>query len=250
MWRRYIDVSLRLVVGLVLTANTAIAQDEDVPEHLNFEQFKVVVDADELEFYETLTYEWMKFVNAPAAERVVLLYEYEAELIEEARLSCSDPVYTSGRALLVNSAVSRSVLVGRDDLPSISDSNLVNGEWVLVDAFDEFDEDEKRGILDSEFEEVEPFWYEASYADLCGLQRLVQDRDNSLNWKLVNDEKLEKIHDVKLAKIYHNELSVDTWTTHVIVAEPIPEIEGDYGKYFAECRDGSSILTRNRSLCN
>lgn len=274
MWRRCIDVSLRLVVGLVLTANMAIAQDEDMPEHLNFEQFKAVVDASELGVYGTLTYEWMKFINPPSVEHVVPLYEYKAELIENVELSCSSLEYetpfvveNNKRALLVNSAVSTNVIASvsqeeRERWQSTFNDNRIgeNENWALVGAVDAvdapeksaWDRNQKESILnawnENQQESIEPFWYEAEYADWCELQELVKNSDNSLNWRRVRDGKLERLHDAKLRRIIYDEnRSADEWTFHVIVAEPIPKIKDKYVEYFAECQDGN--LVSATSLC-
>lgn len=267
MWKRFVSMSLGLTMGLVLAINMTIAQNETiVPAYLNFEQFRTVVDADKLGFYGTLKYAGMKFVNAPAAGRVVSLYEYDAESIV-VNSSCSGE-YKSEYALLVNWAVPSKAVEARWSPDMLGETTeqaewasdvweedlhkmLVDRDWILVETLSSYDSEGKlKGIIP----EPVPVWYEVPFVNACELQRSVENLDDGAwNWNQVSDDKLKRIAEYPWVNKGENHDAWPVHSTHVIVTEPISEA-GDYVEYFAECqdiafiRDGLGVPAT--SLCN
>lgn len=207
MRKRRVGVPSGMFVGFLLVMNVAIGQDEvQAPAHLNFEQFSTVVRADEVSFLTTLKWAGMILVNAPAADRVVTLYEYEAGSMGLG--DCSESGYSSDHALLVNWAIPATAMIAALEEAGVSlDSEqwdlsrgapqaLGDGEWVtvgtLVATLDSHNIDE--GYWSEVFPEPSPVWHELPFASSCGLQETVATLDDSaLVWQPVLDQKLKAI---------------------------------------------------------
>lgn len=252
MWKRCIGVSLRLVVGLVLMTNMTIAQDRtDVPRYLNFEQFKTVVNADDLGFFGTLRYAGMQLVHAPAAKRVSSFYEYEAKSITDSE--CSNDKSGDDYALLMNWGVNFKEIEGTplyNNLLNIkregksTEENLravlKNRDWVPIEILFSYNKEEGNKII-SEFEPI-PIWHEMKFDNSCDLKRSIMDRnDIILTWKPVLNDKLKKIG--------KDQNKRTAYSTYVIVTEPISDVENEV-EYLVECEDTDSVPVPDISLCN
>lgn len=110
MWKRFVDVSLGLVMGLALTMNMAISQNiTDALEYRtsSFGQLRTILNVNELSFFWMIKYAGMRLVNAPAAERVLSLYGYamDSTLCNYVNsTNRSDDVYSQPALLVIRSA--------------------------------------------------------------------------------------------------------------------------------------------------
>ena len=268
MLKRRVSVSLGMFVGPLLVMNVAMGQGADqAPAHLNFEQFSTVVHSDHVSILTTLKWAGMRWVNAPAADRVVTLYEYDAGAIT-ALEACSESGYSSDHALLVNWAIPTTDTmtaladagVGLNSQPSNYSEDLQaalgGGDWVtvgnLVTTLASYEIDNQ--LWEGRIPQPSPVWHELPFVNSCRLQETVANLDDSaLAWQPVLDQKLKEIAELAVVGDGEYAGTPSVISPHVIVTKAI-EGPVEHEQYFAECWDvafvQSALAAPPTSVCN
>ena len=250
MPKRLLGVAGAMAVALSLLAEGASAQvDITAPAHLNFEQFKKVVDSDDLGFFTSLKWAGMKFVNSPVADRVVPVYEYNTDSIRSS--VCSREAYNSDHALLVNWAVPVSEAIEAVRLAGVDltlkpeefnknlEEALADDDWVTVDVLSRTLDSYNVEYQASEVRIPEPkaVWYEVPFVNTCQLQETIDNLDTfKFSWRPVLDAKLKEITRFPAIESGSYDGSLAVAPAHVFVTYPI-EGAVETVQYWAECGD-------------
>lgn len=254
MRTKTLGLCISLIVAHLFTGSSAFAQspaDQTVPEYLDFSQFETIVPADRLGFFDSLKWAGMKFVNAPAANRIVALYEYDARGAIEGT-SCSDKRFQSHHALIVDRKVS-----AREMIEIVEETTLSDGACQQVDIVAELNRNQwvskktLTAILDecpqlsNSVPEAAPVWYELSFSNSCELRDILSDLDyDTVVWSPANDPKLRSIVESRATSTDSNNAS----GPRVIVTDRFFAASSQK-RYFAECRFLADPQTDNLSLC-
>ena len=217
------------------------------PNYLDFGQFSHIVDSDEVGLWTKLKWAGMKYVDAPNANRVVSIYEYDANAISEGQ--CTDEPRDKTHALLVNWAIENEELarIIEDNGWQMLPASLSDTEWVTKDQLDSLAMSEHASDFDwsALAESFHPVWDEVWFANSCDLQRTVSRVADAnfvgLQWQPVSDDRLRWVADVYGI----DNLFADDPPGKVIVADKVFE-HRDVDHYFAEC--GAS--TAPDTLCS
>lgn len=223
--------------------------------YLDFGEFSSIAPADRLDFLDWLRWAGMIFVNAPAARRIVPLYDYASERIENA--DCSSDRIQDHRALFVTSLVpTDAVIAALQAIPSSSGSEpgnhgdvlsrLEEGSWI-----DPEDPDLQALIQSmsgasptpSDVPEPELVWHEFSISHSCELRESIADLDyGALTWHSVDDPKLRTI--------IQSGPGGDDPQERIIVAEQLFPESALNGQYYAECKPSDELRLAGDSLCD
>ena len=193
----------------------------------------------------------MILVNAPAARRVVSLYEYTRQGIRDA--DCSSDRIQDHRALFVTSLVpTDAVIAALQAIQSSSGSEAGNhgdvlfrleeGSWVDPEDLQNLlqpGSDSSSAPLD--VPEPELVWHEFSISNSCDLQQSIADIDyGALTWHSVDDPKLRTIIQ------YEPE---DPQERIIVVEQFFPESALNR-EYYAECKPSNELQLTGDSLCD
>ena len=213
--------ALPAIISPLLLADGASGQPiPNEPDYLNFEQFRNIVDADQISWLTKLKWAGMKYVDAPNANRVVPLFGYDGQAIVDSK--CTDDFNSKNRALLVNWAIdSGTVANARAAAGGVP---LQNDErWYTLDHLETTNGND---VEWSEFGPV-PVWEEVWFSSSCHLQEVVANLDDAnLSWYPVQDDKLRWI--------IENGSADNGYPVKVIVPDNLFESESA-DHYFAEC---------------
>ena len=200
---------------------------------LDFGRFSTIAPADQLGFLDRLKWAGMIFVNAPAAKRIVSLYDYTRQDITDNQ--CSSNRMQDHHALLVTSLVPTDAAIeaisSRPDYDSsVQNRALLELEeraWITEAALVNLLPD----ISDSNnVPKSEPVWYELSFSNSCELQRIIENLDyDDFTWRLVDDPKLRSIIQTGLDEAGQ----AASIQERIIITEPL--FPASSRQYFAEC---------------
>ena len=250
---------ISLIVAHLFIGSPAFAQNpvgQAAPEYLNFDQFETIVPADRLSFFDRLKWAGMKFVNAPAADRIVSLYEYDMNSANQ-HTDCSDTRLQSHHALLIDQQISTSEMISvveSSDIESSSRttcalneviSELNQRQWVSKTMLDGILGRNNCQQLVESVPGVAPVWHEFSFSNSCELRDALLDLDyDTVVWSLANDPKLRSI-------IESQTTNTDPSTApglRVIVDDQFFAASSQK-QYFAECKLQANRQNDNFSLC-
>ncbi|MCY4501819.1 MAG: hypothetical protein OXE57_09695 [Alphaproteobacteria bacterium] len=252
------NIQLGAAAASIIYCSVATAQTSETTTaeaYLGFEQFSTVVPYDRVDFVDKLKWAGMKFFNAPAAGRVVSLYDYRTGKL--AGVECLSGNLKDQYALFVNWLVPKDAIihtvkgvVGEDAVKVIGNEEWSNaGEWVSAVAvaawFEDIAKQTKNEELKNLFIEPEPVWHELSFADECDLRDSVTElKGKNIRWYPVLNAKLRSVIGEGTGAT-SQEIKREP---HVIVAKKLAEVEPEK-RYWAECfpRSGESAAMKN--LC-
>ena len=250
---------MSLIVAHLVIGSPAFAQNpvgQAAPEYLNFGQFETIVPADRLSFFDRLKWAGMKFVNAPAADRIASLYEYDTNSANQ-NTDCSDTKLRSHHALLIDQKISTSEMISvakSGDMESsfkttcaLNDviSELNQRQWVSKAMLDGILGRNNCQQLVESAPDVAPVWHEFSFSNSCELRDILLNLDDdTVAWSLANDPKLRSI-------IESATTNTDPSTApglRVIVDDQFFAASSQK-QYFAECKFQTDNQNDNFSLC-
>lgn len=239
-----LSVTVNLFTAGILSAQ--VSTDVTKPAYLGFEQFSTVAIADRLGFLDKVIWAGMNFVYAPAAKRIVPLYEYNSEDI--AKADCSADKHRTQRALLATWLVPKKAVPGKLlSKPSVELGRGFEGQdkWLTLAELKELLP--KAHNLEGYRGMSVPVWHELSVSNSCDLKRAVADLDyKALAWHPIDNPKL-------LSTIRSKDDSVGlmaAFKAHVIVTEPFFSKKIRQKKYFAECIPLKKRERTYASICN
>ena len=256
MMKRTRQSRIPLYFALLFATNALFAQptgDNPPSAYLDFGEFSSIAPADRLGFLDRLKWAGMIFVNAPAARRVVPLYDYTREGIGNA--DCSSDRIQDHRALFVTSLVPTDDVIAAlqaiqansgNEAGSHDDvlSGLEEGSWVEDSVL--------RNLLQPGGESSSPpldvpepelVWHEFSISNSCELQQSIADLDyGALTWHSVDDPKLRTI--------IQSGPSENNPRERIIMAEQLFPESALNGQYYAECKPSNELQLADDSLCD
>jgi len=215
----------------IIASNEATGQP--AMSYLDFGQFRNVVESEQIGLWTKLKWAGMKYVDAPNANRIVSIYEYDADTISEN--DCTDDPRPANRALLVNWAIHSEKLPTAGVLQNLSQGK----DWITAEQLEEW---VKAGQLGETYDasEFEPVWNEFWFANTCHLLDTVDNVGSpGLSWQPIQDDRLRWIVENGPAKMQPK----------VIVPAKLFETKpADH--YFAECISGPEGPEGPDNLCN
>ncbi len=239
-------------VAAAQTAETTTAE-----AYLGFEQFSTVIPYDHVDFIDKLKWAGMKFFNAPAADRVVSLYDYRTGKLAGAE--CLSGNLKDQYALFVNWLVPKDAIVHTLRVKGVVDEDAVEvigneewsnvGEWVSTVAvaawFENIARQTKNEEIKDLFIEPEPVWHELSFANECDLRDSVTElKGKKIRWYPVLNAKLRSVIEERAGATGQEIKRVP----HVFVANKLAEIEPEK-RYWAECFPGNGKSAAMKNLC-
>ena len=225
--------------------------DTSADSFLDFSQFSMIAPADRLGFLDHLKWAGMRFVNAPAARRVVSLYEYSSDAI--ANVTCSDDRLRDHHALVVTELVpTNSVIValeshrsGQSTAGNIEEliRQLPDPEvnpWMTTSGLQDFLQ--KDPSLPNNVSDPMPVWGELSFSNSCELQQMVEDLDyDAVTWHPVDNPKLRSF--------IQSEPDQTTSAKIIATGSFFPE-HIETAQYFAECLPANERPHVGSSYCD
>lgn len=230
--------------------------DTTTTSFLDFGQFSTIAPADRLSFLDQLKWAGMMFVNAPAAKRVVSLYEYSSDTIASA--GCSDDRLRDYRALVVTRLVPADSVIAALEYSRADQSATGSAEnssieelmrqlsgpqvnpWITESMLQNLLRDNPS--LTNEDLVPTPVWGEISFSNSCELQQMVANLDHdAITWHLVDNPKL----------LSFIQSASDQATPAKIIATNsfFPE-HTEMTQYFAECVPANQRPHVGRSYCD
>ena len=225
--------------------------DTTTAPFLDFKQFSTIAPADQLGFLDKLKWAGMKFANAPAAKRVVSLYEYGSDAIAD--VTCSTDRLRDHHALIVTRMVPTSSVIATLETYGDASSDPIKTNELITQLSDP---QENTWIAKSELAkhlphdptlldqvaDPEPVWGELSFSNSCELREIAADLDyDAVTWHMVDDAKLRS-----LVPSERN----DTTTAKFIVTDSFFPEQTEIKQYFAECVPASRRPYTRNSYCD
>lgn len=244
---------ITFVFSSLFATSVSFAQpsaDTTTSAFLDFGRFSTIAPADQLSFLDRLKWAGMIFVNAPAARRIVSLYDYTRQDIVNNQ--CSNNRMQDHHALLVASLVPTNAAIEAilsQQNSGNNDQNLVLPEltgraWVT--------ETELADLLPNvsgsdDVPQPELVWNELSFSNSCELQQIIENLDyDDFTWHLVDDPKLRSIIQAE-----SNEAAQDaSIQERIIVTEQLFPASSRRRQYFAECEPSSQHQLAGNSICD
>ena len=254
------SMQLGAAAASIVYCSVAMAQTVEtttVKAYLGFEQFSTVVPYDHVNFADKLKWAGMKFLNAPAADRVVSLYDYRT--VKLAGAECLGGNLKDQYALLVNWLVPKDAIVHTLRIKGVAGEDVVEvigneewwgvGEWVSTAAvaawFKAIAEQTKNEELKELAIEPQPVWHELSFTDECELRDSISElKGKKVRWYPVQNAKLRSVIKERTGAA-GQEIK---WEPHVIVAKKLAEVEPEK-RYWAECFPGNGKGAAMKNLC-
>ena len=242
----------------LFATSTLFAQppaDTTTSAYLDFGRFSTIAPADQLGFLDKLKWAGMIFVNAPAARRVVSLYDYTKRDIMAA--DCSSDRIRNHHALLVASLVPTDAVIAALDAIEQNSGNkdgdhddvlsgLRGRSWVAQEdpalkTLLQEGNDSSSALLN--VPEPELVWHEFSFSNSCELRELIESLNyDDLHWRFVDDPKLRSV--------IQSVSDSDAQEERIIVAERLFPEATRSRQYFAECEPSSELPLADGSLCD
>ena len=236
------------VVAPLFASSVLFAQppaDTTTAPYLDFKQFSTIAPADRIGFLDQLKWAGMKFANAPAAKRIVSLYEYSSDTIAD--VSCSDDRLRDHHALVVTKMIPIDSVIAAlpsdaENTPALKEqlADPQKNPWITNSALQEL---LKNGsILPSRVTTPMPVWGELSFSNSCELQKIAANLDHdAVTWHMVDNP--------KLLSVIQSEPNGATPAKIIVTDSFFPKQTG-MKQYFAECVPANERPFVGSSYCD